>query len=48
MISGFRSTDGTITRSITVERSRDDLDAAQARQLAAALLDAADEIEALQ
>ncbi|WP_460359274.1 hypothetical protein [Mycobacterium sp. ZZG] len=46
IISGLQGTDGMITRTITADF--EDIDAVTARQLAAALIEAADEIEALQ
>lgn len=46
-ISGLQSSDGGIKRGIEVG-GFEDLDAAQARQLAGLLLEAADEMEALQ
>lgn len=47
IISGFQDSSGTITRSITVDGDAEDLDAAQAREVAAALLDAAAELDRL-
>lgn len=47
IINGFQSSDGTITRSICVDGETDDLDAAKARRIAAALIEAADELERL-
>lgn len=48
MLSGLQGCDGTITRSISVDGDSESLEAMQARQIAAALLDAADELERLQ
>lgn len=46
LISGRQFADASIRRSITVD-ARGDYDAATARQLAAALLNAADELDQL-
>jgi hypothetical protein len=46
MISGFQSSDGTITRSIGVDAT-DTLTADQARELAGMLLEVADEVDRL-
>ena len=46
-ISGIQYADGTITRSISIDGDTESLDAQQARKVAAALLDAADELDQL-
>ena len=46
-ISGLQYADGTITRSISVDGDDESLDATQARKIATALLDAADELDRL-
>jgi hypothetical protein len=48
VISGLQSVDGTITRTIAVDGDSESLDSGQARQLAALLIEAADELERLQ
>jgi hypothetical protein len=45
MITGLQSTDGTITRTIAIDGNSESLDASRARRIAAALLDAADEMD---
>lgn len=47
-IMGNQSVDGNIERTINIDGSDEGLDAATARQLAAALIEAADELERLQ
>jgi hypothetical protein len=47
MITGLQSSDGSIERSIGVDGASDSLDASNARTLAAALLEAADELDRL-
>lgn len=48
MINGLQSADGTITRSISIDGDSEGLDAARARAIAAAVLDAADELDRLE
>jgi hypothetical protein len=46
-VDGWQSTDGTVTRSVSLYDTDDELDARDARRLAAALLNAADELDGL-
>jgi hypothetical protein len=46
-ITGLQSADGSIERTISIDGSDEGLDASTARQIAAALIEAADELERL-
>ena len=48
MINGLQYADGTITRSICIDGETESLDAAAARRVAAAIVEAVDELERLQ
>ena len=48
MINGMQHSDGAITRSICIDGETEELDPSAARQVAAAMIEAADELERLQ